>query len=143
MDFNTKAMNQAFARQLKRRKQRRVYSWTFLMSLMEGGMLHIKVNAKRVLVRLNKGDGILFRHDVYHGGCAYKLDHFRVHEYWVPKDQDDPDQFIRQTQSGPVVLHGVETDTWDPKDAETLGNSKCVYTGPRYASVADLVRALG
>ena len=43
----------------------------------------------RQVLTVNAGDGVIFRGDVWHAGCGYAMQHWRLHEYWQPEGTDD------------------------------------------------------
>ena len=114
--------------------------WTLLVSLQDGGEILVWCHQRWVAVELQAGDAFLFRGDVWHAGAGYKVDHFRLHEYWVPTEHDE-DLDFRLGDHGELALHGVEGEnTW--KFPEVCNPAELVYTGPRF-SVDTALRSAG
>ena len=84
-DFKQGEVNRYKKRRVGKAKKRCPVPWTLLVSLQDGGMLIVARKGQKVLLKLDEGDAVLMRFDVWHGGAAYLADHWRMHEYWVPK----------------------------------------------------------
>jgi hypothetical protein len=116
-DFNQQAYTRL--REVIRRKRLRVVvPWTLLVTFSPGGKLYFKVGGKMVVVVLKRpGDAVLFRGNVLHGGAAYRVEHWRCHFYWEPKEEDyQPPrgeasyrEEFHQEGKAFLKLYGVET----------------------------------
>ena len=64
-----------------------VVPWTLLVTFKPGAKMYFKVGGSMIIAVLKRpGDAVLFRGDVSHGGGCYKVEHWRFHFYWEPKD---------------------------------------------------------
>ena len=128
-DYSRTALGTWHARVTARRAAH-TSPWTLLVSLQDGGELHIWCHEQWMTIRLAAGDAVLFRGDVWHSGAGYAADHWRLHEYWVPTELDD-DLDFRLNDEGKLALFGAEgNETWKfPAVCEPIEE---VYEGPRF-----------
>ena len=113
---------------------------------------------------------MIFRGDVWHAGCGYALQHWRLHEYWQPEGTDDGlradgdpprvgwrrldlcvhSPLTRAIEScvHQLTLHGLELGakdggTWDPS-LVTADPTEAfsTYVGPAYDGLQQLLTAL-
>ena len=128
-DYSRTALGTWHARVAARRAAH-TSPWTLLVSLQDGGEVHIWCYERWMTIQLAAGDAVLFRGDVWHSGAVYAADHWRLHEYWVPTELDD-DLDLRLNDEGQLSLFGADGDeTWKfPAVCEPIEE---VYVGPRF-----------
>ena len=85
-DFNPDAITR-LREKVRKEALRMVVPWTLLVTFKPGAKMYFKVGGSMIIAVLKRpGDAVLFRGDVRHGGGCYKVEHWRFHFYWEPKD---------------------------------------------------------
>ena len=84
-----------------------VVPWTLLVTFKPGAKMYFKVGGSMIIAVLKRpGDAVLFRGDVSHGGGCYKVEHWRFHFYWEPKDT-----IYKPLRGFPTYRHYVDEES--------------------------------